>query len=78
MDAAHLSQTFQLLATERGIGAMVTAAVNAAEVDEELDVDGYRKVRILALLACSALPPRGRRQPLQPEFKPFVPRETEI
>ncbi len=75
MDAAHLSQTFQLLATERGIGAMVTAAVNAAEVDEELDVDGYSE-GALALLACG--PAAEGPSPLQPEFKPFVPRETEI
>ena len=73
MDAAHLSQTFQLLATERGIGAMVTAAVNAAEVDEELGVDGYAE-GALALLACGAA--AAGPTPLQPEFKPFVPRET--
>ena len=75
MDAAHLSQTFQLLATERGIGAMVTAAVNAAEVDEELGVDGYAE-GALALLACG-LPAEGP-SPLHPEFRPFVPRETEL
>jgi putative peptide maturation dehydrogenase len=75
MDAAHLSQTFQLLATERGIGAMVTAAVNAAEVDEELGIDGYAE-GALALLACG--PAAEGPSPLQPEFKPFVPRETEM
>jgi putative peptide maturation dehydrogenase len=75
MDAAHLSQTFQLLATERGIGAMVTAAVNAAEVDEELGVDGYAE-GALALLACG--PAAEGSSPLQPEFRPFVPRETEL
>ncbi|HEU5212949.1 MAG TPA: putative peptide maturation dehydrogenase [Gaiellaceae bacterium] len=75
MDAAHLSQTFQLLATERGIGAMVTAAVNAAEVDEELGVDGYAE-GALALLACG--PAAAGPSPLQPEFSPYVPRETEL
>jgi putative peptide maturation dehydrogenase len=75
MDTAHLSQTFQLLATERGIGAMVTAAVNAAEVDEELGVDGYAE-GALALLACG--PAAEGPSPLQPEFSPFVPRETEL
>ncbi len=75
MDAAHLSQTFQLLATERGIGAMVTAAVNAAEVDEELGVDGYAE-GALALLACG--PGVEGPSPLQPEFSPYVPRETEL
>jgi len=75
MDAAHLSQTFQLLATERGIGAMVTAAVNAAEVDEELGVDGYAE-GALALLACG--PAAEGPSPLQPDFSPYVPRETEL
>ena len=75
MDAAHLSQTFQLLATERGIGAMVTAAVNAAEIDEELGVDGYAE-GALALLACGQAAEGP--SPLQPEFIPFVPRETEL
>ena len=75
MDAAHVSQTFQLLATERGIGSMVTAAVNAAEVDEELGIDGYAE-GALALLACG--PAADGPSPLQPEFQPFVPRETEL
>jgi putative peptide maturation dehydrogenase len=75
MDAAHLSQTFQLLAAERGIGAMVTAAVNAAEVDEELGIDGFAE-GALALLACGSAAEGP--SPLQPEFESFVPRETEL
>jgi len=75
MDAAHLSQTFQLLATERGIGALVTAAVNGAEVDEELGIDGYAE-GALALLACG--PGAAGPSPLQPDFAPFLPRETEL
>ncbi len=75
MDAAHLSQTFQLLATERGIGAMVTAAVNAADIDEELGIDGYAEGAV-ALLACGWA--ADGPSTLQPVFSPFVPRETEL
>jgi putative peptide maturation dehydrogenase len=75
MDAAHMSQTFQLLATRRGVGAMVTAAINAAEVDEELGIDGFTEGS-LVMLACG--PAAARPHPLQPDFQPYVPRETDL
>ena len=39
MDAAHLSQTFYLVCTERGLGAFFTAAINEANIEEELGLD---------------------------------------
>ncbi|HEY6029410.1 MAG TPA: putative peptide maturation dehydrogenase, partial [Gaiellaceae bacterium] len=41
LDAGHLSQTLYLVATELGLGAFVTAAINAALIDERLGLDGY-------------------------------------
>jgi putative peptide maturation dehydrogenase len=75
MDAAHLSQTFYLVCAERGLGAFVTAAINSANVDDRLSVDGFTEGSLL-LLGCG---PRSE-QPsfLQPEFLPYVPRETAI
>lgn len=39
MDSAHLSQTFYLLATERGLGAYYTAAINDADMGGFLGLD---------------------------------------
>lgn len=39
MDSAHLSQTFYLLATERGLGAFYTAAINDADLSARLRLD---------------------------------------
>ncbi|NII10895.1 putative peptide maturation dehydrogenase [Oleiagrimonas sp. C23AA] len=39
MDSAHLSQTFYLLATERGLGAFYTAALNDVELTPWLGLD---------------------------------------
>jgi putative peptide maturation dehydrogenase len=39
MDSAHLSQTFYLLATERGLGAFYTAAINDADLAARLGLD---------------------------------------
>jgi putative peptide maturation dehydrogenase len=75
MDAAHLSQTFYLVCAERGLGAFVTGAINSVNVDERLAIDGFTEGS-LVLLGCGA----RAEQPsfLQPEFQPFVPRETEL
>lgn len=40
MDVAHLSQTLYLMATELGLGAFVTAAINAEEIERALGIDG--------------------------------------
>jgi putative peptide maturation dehydrogenase len=73
MDAAHLSQTLYLVATELGLGAFVTAAVNNVDIEERLGIDGYREG---VLAVCGFGRPAAERSPFDPEFLPFVPRET--
>ena len=73
LDAGHLSQTLYLVAAERGLGAYVTAAINGENIDERLGLDGVREGAI-ALAGCG-LRPAGR-SALEPEFAPYVPRET--
>lgn len=41
MDAGHLSQTLYLVATELGLGAFTTAAINAINIDERLGLDPF-------------------------------------
>jgi SagB-type dehydrogenase family enzyme len=73
MDAAHLSQTLYLVATELGLGAFVTAAINNADIEERLGLDGYRQ-GVLAVGGFGR--PAAQPSPFDPEFLPFVPRET--
>jgi putative peptide maturation dehydrogenase len=73
MDAAHLSQTLYLVATELGLGAFVTAAINNADIEERLGIDGYREG---VLAVCGFGRPAAEPSPFDPEFLPFVPRET--
>lgn len=40
LDAGHLSQTLYLAATEQGLGAFVTAAVNEKEIEQAFGLDG--------------------------------------
>jgi putative peptide maturation dehydrogenase len=73
MDAAHLSQTLYLVAADLGLGAFVTAAVNGANIEDRLGLDGFRE----GVLAVSGF---GRRtaeaSPLEPDFAPYVPRSA--
>lgn len=73
MDAAHLSQTLYLVATELGLGAFVTAAVNNADIEEQLGIDGYREG---VLAVCGVGMPAAEPSPFDPEFLPFVLRRT--
>lgn len=73
LDAGHLSQTFYLACTELGLGAFVTAAVNGANAEERLGLDPWRE-GVIAVLGCGR--PAAERSPLDPEWEPFVPRET--
>jgi len=68
MDAAHLSQTFHLVCADLGLGAFVTAAINGADAERRIGLDGYRE-GALALLGCGR---PGARGPLDPVFMPFV------
>lgn len=72
MDAAHLSQTFHLVCAELGLGAFVTAAVNGADAEERLCLDGFSE-GVLALCGCGR-PAEG--SPHDPHFEPYVPGET--
>jgi putative peptide maturation dehydrogenase len=73
MDAAHLSQTLYLVATELGLGAFVTAAINNADIEERFGIDGYQEG---VLAVCGFGRRAAERSPFDPEFRPFVPRLT--
>jgi putative peptide maturation dehydrogenase len=51
MDVGHLSQTFQLVATELGLGTFVTAAIDGPTCDALIEVDGVGE-STLAVLGC--------------------------
>jgi putative peptide maturation dehydrogenase len=72
MDAAHLSQTLYLVATELRLGAFVTAAINNVDIEERLGLDGYRE-GVLAVSGCGR--PATVPSPFDPEFVPLSPRE---
>jgi putative peptide maturation dehydrogenase len=69
MDAAHLSQTFYLLAAELGLGAFVTAAVNSVNVEERLGLDGFQEG---AILICGCGSP-SRENYIDPSFRSYHP-----
>ena len=71
MDAAHLSQTFYLVATELGLGAFVTAAINAHNIEEQLGLDGFAEAPVAV---CGAGHPLAVPNAAEPQFEPFVPR----
>jgi len=51
LDAGHLSQTFYLLATEAGMPAFVTAAINEADLEGALGLDPLRDA-VIAVCGC--------------------------
>jgi putative peptide maturation dehydrogenase len=75
MDAAHLSQTLYLVSTDLGLGAWFTAAINNADIDERLGIDGCGEGSIAV---CGCGQPAAERSPFDPEFLPYVPRETAL
>jgi SagB-type dehydrogenase family enzyme len=44
MDAGHLGQTFQLVATSMGLDAFITAALNDAAIEDALSIDGISEI----------------------------------
>lgn len=66
MDAGHLSQTFYLMCTELGLGACFTAAINDADADEALGLDGWRESAVGAL-ACGVPAPDASGMTFRPE-----------
>jgi putative peptide maturation dehydrogenase len=75
MDAGHLSQTLYLVCAELGLGAFVTAAINGADIEERLGLDPFAEG---ALAICGCGKPVSTPSELEPEFLPYVPRETTI
>jgi putative peptide maturation dehydrogenase len=73
MDVAHLSQTFYLVCAELGLGAFVTAAINAANIEERLGLDGFSE-GVLAVCGCGI--PAEHASRADPAFLPYVPGET--
>ena len=67
MDAGHLIQTRYLLAAELGLGAWVTLAINAREIERRLRLDGVRE-GVLAMTGCG--PPSGEPSPIDIPFRP--------
>jgi putative peptide maturation dehydrogenase len=75
MDAAHLSQTLYLISAELGLGAFVSAAVNAGNIEDLLGLDGFEE-GVIAVCGCGR--PAVERSPYDAEFERYVPRVTEI
>jgi putative peptide maturation dehydrogenase len=75
MDAAHLSQTLYLVCGELGLGAFVSAAANDRNIADRLGLDVFEE-DVLALCGCG----RASRDPgpIDPQFEPYIPRETVI
>lgn len=51
MDAAHLSQTLYLVGAELNLGAFVTLAINARDIEERLGIDGVTE-GVIAMTGC--------------------------
>lgn len=71
MDAAHLSQTLHLVSADLGLGAFITTAINARDIEEDLGLDGVSE-GVVAMAGCGV---RARGEsPLEPRFAPGPPR----
>lgn len=51
LDAGHLSQTFYLLASEAGLPAFITAAINEVDIEQALGLDPVEDA-VLAVIGC--------------------------
>ncbi|MGN6869143.1 MAG: putative peptide maturation dehydrogenase [Solirubrobacteraceae bacterium] len=70
MDAAHLSQTLYLVGTELNLGAFVTIAINARDIEDRLGIDGVTE-GVIAMTGCG---PRARGEsPLELRFSTDPP-----
>jgi putative peptide maturation dehydrogenase len=73
LDAGHLSQTLYLVCAELGLGAFVTAAINGADIEDRLGLEPFTEG---VLVVCGCGRPAAAPSELEPEFLPYVPRET--
>lgn len=76
LDAAHLSQTFYLIATDLGLGAFFSAAVDGPKIEETLGIDGCEEGGI-AVCGCGVKAGSGVSR-CELDFRPFKPRNTKI
>lgn len=67
LDAGHLSQTFYLLATEAGMPAFVTAAVNEVDIERALGLDPLKDM-VVAVCGCG--PASGQQNTVELRFEP--------
>lgn len=65
LDVGHLSQVLQLSATREGLGSFITAAINEAQIDQALGLDGMSE----GALAVCGIGPRANAMS-QIEFDP--------
>ena len=70
MDAAHLSQTLYLVSDDLGLGAYVTIAINARDIEARLGLDGVQE-GVIAITGCGPRGPGGT--PLELSFSPWSP-----
>ncbi|HUA03446.1 MAG TPA: putative peptide maturation dehydrogenase [Solirubrobacteraceae bacterium] len=73
MEAGHLSQTLYLIAAELGLGAYVTIAINGADIETRLQLDGFETG---ALAVCGCGPRASRASALEPKFTARRPAVT--
>jgi SagB-type dehydrogenase family enzyme len=73
MDAAHLSQTLYLVSGEVGLGAFITIAINARDIEERLGLDGVSEGAI-AMTGCG--PRAAGRSPLELQYSVEPPAEA--
>lgn len=67
LDAGHLSQTFYLLATEAGLPAFVTAAINEVDIERALGLDPLRDM-VVAVCGCG--PASGAQNTVELRYTP--------
>ena len=67
LDAGHLSQTFYLLATEAGMPAFVTAAVNEIDIERAFGLDPLKDM-VVAVCGCG--PASGAQDTVEMRYEP--------
>jgi putative peptide maturation dehydrogenase len=67
LDAGHLSQTFYLLATEAGMPAFVTAAVNEIDIERAFGLDPLKDM-VVAVCGCG--PASGAQETVEMRYEP--------
>jgi putative peptide maturation dehydrogenase len=70
MDAAHLTQTLYLVSGDLGLGAFVTIAINARDIEAELGFDGVKE-GVIAMAGCGVRALGD--SPLEPRFSAGLP-----